>query len=68
MSELIECVSFSTGLEAIKVEKSLHSDYKDSRLPLEDMRKYHTRNGFTECYPISLCSTLREELMRYKEA
>lgn len=68
VSELIECVSFSTGLEAIKVEKSLHSDYKDLRLPPEDMRKYHTRNGFTECYPVSLCSTLREELMKYKEA
>jgi len=66
-SELVEAVSFTTGLEAVRIEKNLHSIYRELRLPPEDMRKYHTRNGFTECYPIGLSSVLKEELIKYKE-
>lgn len=66
-SDLVEVVCFPTGLEAVKVEKNLHSIYKSQRLDPEYMKNYHTRNGFTECYPIHLYSTLKEELLKYKE-
>lgn len=67
-SNLIETVSFDTGHEALKEEKKLHSIYKDRRLSPETMRSYHTRNGFTECYPITLLDDLKEELSKLKES
>jgi len=53
---------FDTGREALEYENLIHKKYRRSKLPLDQMKKYHTRNGFDECYPIELMENLSKEV------
>ena len=47
-------IDFETGREAEKYKNSLHTKYKRRRLPIKRMKKFHTKNGLKECYPIKM--------------
>lgn len=52
---------FQTGAICAKVEKGLHNKYKHLRLAPETM-KCLMKNGFTECYPLSMLSVFENDL------
>ena len=58
--ELIINVAFETGREAMLIEKELHRDLKTFRLNKEIMKSYHTNNGYSECYNI----TMKDEIIK----
>jgi hypothetical protein len=53
---------FASGSEALSVEKSIHKKFKNHRLQSDVARKYLTRGGFSECYPIELLDDLLIEI------
>jgi len=59
-------IDFETGREAHEYESSLHTKYKRRRLPVKRMKKFHTKNGFNECYPMKMLDTLMDELNSIK--
>jgi len=56
-----EC--FATGNEAHAHESSIHAQLGKHKLSARKMKKYHTKNGQTECYPMLL---LHEFLNTFK--
>lgn len=61
-SLLLKAVEIPTGYMALKIEKKIHTIYKEYRLNPEMMRTFHSKNGFTECYPIDMEKILLDEL------
>lgn len=51
-------INFDKGYDALKIEKQVHSLMKIFRLDPDDMKNYHTKSGWTECYPVNLLPTL----------
>ncbi len=52
----------NTGRIAEQFERDLHRRYRTERLSPQKMKRYHTKSGSEECYPVSLRDTLRLEL------
>ena len=52
--ELLVSIPVHSGYAALETEKSIHSEFKQYRLDKELMKQYHTSNGHTECYPVSI--------------
>ena len=61
-SELLKTTRVPTGRIAIKLEKMLHSKFKQNKLDSTEMRKYFNVSGFNECYPLEMLDTLLGEL------
>jgi hypothetical protein len=57
---IIFMLPFQTGRDVIKYEKKLHTQLLKDRLDPTVMKQYHTRDGYTECYPIQLKQTILE--------
>lgn len=57
---IIFMLPFSTGRAALRCEQKLHSSLFNFRLDPVRMKKYHTRDGYTECYPVQL----KQEIIR----
>lgn len=57
-ADLVFSSIVATGEEAIITEKAIHKKYKNTKYPSCLMENYHTRNGFTECYPLDMLETL----------
>ena len=55
---LIASQSFDTGLEAVRLEKNLHTQFRNFLLDPSEMSRFHTLGGQTECYPINLLDKL----------
>ena len=49
---------FSRGYDAVKIEKQVHSIMKVFRLDPAEMKMFHTKSGWTECYPTNLLEML----------
>lgn len=60
--ELLCEIKFDTGYSAKEFEKNLHRKYSNQKLNRVEMKKYHNKGGFTECYPLTLKVTLLDEL------
>lgn len=57
-----------SGYSAMLVEKSIHKDFAKDSLENSEMKQYFANTGYSECYPVSMCSTLIEETQkRYLE-
>lgn len=63
---LLIAVPISSGYEALKVEKEIHSEFKKDRLDKNLMMKYHKHNGHTECYPTSVSDKLIQRIKEVK--
>ena len=59
--EVIKELMFVDGNIAYDTERTIHKKYKDSRLNPTELRKL-MKNGFTECYPVSMVELLLKEL------
>lgn len=66
-AEVLIEINFPTYNEATRIEKKIHSKYHNKKLDKEEMKKYLTRSGNTECYSIRMRKILLEELEPYFE-
>lgn len=57
-------IPFDRGYECMCLEKEIHKEYKDWRLPPVNMKEYHRFNGQTECYTIVMKQILMLRLRR----
>lgn len=53
----------TTGIQALHIEKAVHSKFKAHRLKSKFMEQYHTNNGHTECYDICVEQGILDELL-----
>lgn len=53
-----------SGSKAIQIEQNIHSEFFPYRLDPKQMQKYHTQDGYTECYPLEMEKDLVEALTR----
>jgi len=61
--EQIAATLLPTGKEAHAREEAIHQKHKSELLSKRRAKSYGMEaNGFTECYPVEMLSTLREEL------
>ena len=67
IKQVLSVVPFESGHDAMLFEKAVHAKYKKLRYPKDKMIKYHTFNGFTECYPVEALDMLLKELTTIKE-
>lgn len=58
---VLSTLPFKTGQEAQFFEQSLHLKYKNKKLSVEISKKFLNRQGFTECYPLSIKELILEE-------
>lgn len=56
--EILSVCEFGSAVESHAFESSIHKLHKKHKLCPEVMKKYHRRNGFTECYPTYMQATL----------
>lgn len=63
---LIDQVIFSTGYEALRLEKSLHKKFKTNKYT-NPLLKQAMKSGTTECYPVEMLNVLQLELEQIKE-
>lgn len=56
--EIILEVQVITGNVARKIENSIHNDLKAYKIDSNNIRKYLTKSGFSECYEISMLNSL----------
>ena len=66
--KLLAAVPVDTGAEAHALESHLHTEYRDHLLSSRRMKKFHTKSGYSECYPVSLMPNLLSELGSPQEA
>ena len=59
--ELIAIMDFDTRREADRKETEIKKKYAKDLLPAEEMKKYHSKGGKTECFPASLETKLIAE-------
>lgn len=57
---------FTTGYEAMEIEKSIHKEMANYKLESKEMKKYMTNTGHTECYPLGVKNELLQKLERLK--
>lgn len=62
ITELLFEVSYKKGRDAHTHEAKLHKKYIDKKLNKIEMKKYLTKSGNNECYPMEIKEMLREEL------
>lgn len=60
--EILFSIPMKDGYTALKLEKSIHADFKEYRLSKEVMKQYHKHNGYTECYPNEIEVVFLEKL------
>lgn len=60
--EILFSIPIKDGYTALKLEKSIHADFKEYRLSKEVMKQYHKHNGYTECYPNEIEVVFMEKL------
>ena len=59
----VTALHFDTGSEAHEFENALHNYFKSEKLSERKAKSYGmTRNGYTECYPISMLKQFQKEL------
>lgn len=63
--KFICAIEFESESKAFAFEKSIHNKFNDHNLPPQECKKY-LRNGFTECYPVSLLEEIRKEFKHDK--
>jgi hypothetical protein len=51
-SELLFCIDFDKGRDAMIVEKNVHRLLKQYRIEKKFMKSFHKNNGFSECYSV----------------
>ena len=56
--ELVKHDSYATGKEARTYEESNHTKLGEHKLCSKMMKKYHTKQGQTECYPLTMLDQL----------
>jgi hypothetical protein len=61
-SELLYSFPVVNGRVATKLELDIHSDFIEYKLPIEKMKQYMCRTGYTECYPVELESVLLNKM------
>ena len=61
----LKIIDFETGRKAHRYEASRHKKYKSKRLPIKQMKEFHTASGFRECYPMKMKNKLLRELSGY---
>lgn len=66
-TELLYTLDLDKGIDAVRIEKNLHLEFKKFRYTKKTMQDYHTISGFTECYDISAKSELISALCKIKE-
>lgn len=55
-------VEVETGIKARSIENSIHKTLLVFKFPNEQMKKYLTKSGYSECYPSDLLETLKSEI------
>jgi hypothetical protein len=60
--EIVLTRRFRLGQKAREAEQGLHLSFRKKRLPPQKMKKFHSRGGFAECYPLSLERKLIEAI------
>ena len=60
--EILFNSEFSTGYEAMELEKSIHKSLSNIRLDSGLMKSYMTSTGHTECYPVEAESEILSKL------
>ena len=65
IAKRLKAVDFDKGRKAHLYEQSLHKKYIRKRLPLKQMKEFHTVSGFKECYPMKMKNKLLRELSGY---
>lgn len=61
--ELILLQRVVSGRLAIKIEQEIHSEFFNDRLDPSLMMNYHTQDGYTECYPVSMLTQLTDAIL-----
>ena len=65
--ELLDWLPTQTGRDARHIESILHRDFKQHVLSSEEMRDWHTKSGYTECYPVELEEKLMRRISSFRE-
>ena len=58
----LRVLEFETGAMAHAFESQIHMKFRTNRLPISRMKKFHTKSGSGECYPIEMLDRLMNEL------
>jgi len=58
----LKIIKYKTGREAIDAESAVNHNTKTRKIFFRKMKQYHTRSGYTECYPMEMKETLLKEL------
>lgn len=64
--EVLDIIKVHTGRSALKIEKSIHTKFKKSKLSSKEMKRYFKSSGFNECYPLEMLDTLLAELEKIR--
>lgn len=64
--EVLKKLKIESGELALKYEKAIHKKLKVKRISFETMKKYHKRNGYTECYPVDCEQSILADLEQIK--
>jgi len=67
VTEELVTIDFETGRKARTDEAALQKKYRPHRLPVKRMKKFHTKSGSGECYPLKMLDTLKDELNSINE-
>jgi hypothetical protein len=59
-------ILFDDGNDAVSFEKEVHSTFKHTAIDKDELKGV-LENGFTECYPITLLSSLEEYFTKKKQ-
>lgn len=61
-TEIVFLQQIENGLNALISEKEIHKRLKEYRLPKDLMKNFHSKSGYTECYPDGLEDKLLKEI------
>ena len=56
--DIIYQKKLNTRIEALTIEQNIHNELEDRKLNPKLMKSFHTKSGFTECYPQSLSNSI----------
>lgn len=63
---IITTLDIISGEKAVQIEKQIHREFRSHRLNPDEMKRYYTCSGFTECYPTSVLNKLIKRLEETK--